>query len=245
MRRTVGRAAEAQADSTTDLPELTGLAAGARRETRGMADDRPVTDDRHPADVVCGMVDHVLALVDTLAGLGRRPTRRRRPRLHAPQGRAARRRPHGRPPGRGRGPPRRRADDPRPLARVGDHHRVRSRAVRGRGPRRGAQPAGAAGARVARAAAVARRRAPRPAGGRRVDDPRGGVPPRRVRRTTPTPSATSAAERGDDLGEPGERLGATSARGSSRSSCRPPPRRRPGSGRRGPRSTARPPSTAR
>jgi len=33
-----------------------------------MADDRPVTDDRHPADVVSGMVDHVLALVDTWPG---------------------------------------------------------------------------------------------------------------------------------------------------------------------------------
>jgi hypothetical protein len=30
-----------------------------------MADDRPATDDRHPADVVSGMVDHVLALADT------------------------------------------------------------------------------------------------------------------------------------------------------------------------------------
>jgi hypothetical protein len=33
-----------------------------------MADDRPVTDDRDPADVVSGMVDHVLALVDTWPG---------------------------------------------------------------------------------------------------------------------------------------------------------------------------------
>lgn len=34
-----------------------------------MADeDRPVTDDRDPADVVSGMVDHVLALVDTWTG---------------------------------------------------------------------------------------------------------------------------------------------------------------------------------
>jgi hypothetical protein len=30
-----------------------------------MADERPRTDDRDPADVVTGMVDHVLALVDT------------------------------------------------------------------------------------------------------------------------------------------------------------------------------------
>jgi hypothetical protein len=30
-----------------------------------MADERPVTDERDPADVVTGMVDHVLALVDT------------------------------------------------------------------------------------------------------------------------------------------------------------------------------------
>jgi len=30
-----------------------------------MADDRPVTDDRDPAEVVSGMVDHVLALVDS------------------------------------------------------------------------------------------------------------------------------------------------------------------------------------
>jgi hypothetical protein len=30
-----------------------------------MAVDTPVTDDRHPADVVSGMVDHVLTLVDT------------------------------------------------------------------------------------------------------------------------------------------------------------------------------------
>lgn len=30
-----------------------------------MADDRPVTDDRDPAEVVSDMVDHVLALVDT------------------------------------------------------------------------------------------------------------------------------------------------------------------------------------
>ena len=28
-------------------------------------DDRPLTDDRDPADVVAGMVDHVLTLVDT------------------------------------------------------------------------------------------------------------------------------------------------------------------------------------
>jgi len=33
-----------------------------------MADDRPVTDDRDPADVVTGMVDHVLRLVDTWPG---------------------------------------------------------------------------------------------------------------------------------------------------------------------------------
>lgn len=30
-----------------------------------MADDRPTTDDRDPADVVTAMVDHVLALMDT------------------------------------------------------------------------------------------------------------------------------------------------------------------------------------
>ncbi|MGH9288474.1 MAG: hypothetical protein ACRD0V_09345 [Acidimicrobiales bacterium] len=30
-----------------------------------MADERPTTDDRDPADVVTGMVDHVLRLVDT------------------------------------------------------------------------------------------------------------------------------------------------------------------------------------
>jgi hypothetical protein len=30
-----------------------------------MADDRPTTDDRHPADVVTGMVHRVLQLVDT------------------------------------------------------------------------------------------------------------------------------------------------------------------------------------
>lgn len=30
-----------------------------------MADERPATDDRDPADVVLGMVDHVLSLVDT------------------------------------------------------------------------------------------------------------------------------------------------------------------------------------
>ncbi|HEY6698943.1 MAG TPA: hypothetical protein VIZ67_11995 [Acidimicrobiales bacterium] len=30
-----------------------------------MADERPTTDDRDPADVVTGMVGHVLALVDT------------------------------------------------------------------------------------------------------------------------------------------------------------------------------------
>ena len=30
-----------------------------------MADDRPVTDDRDPAEVVTGMVDHVLTLVDS------------------------------------------------------------------------------------------------------------------------------------------------------------------------------------
>jgi hypothetical protein len=30
-----------------------------------MADERPQTDDRDPADVVTGMVDHVLGLVDT------------------------------------------------------------------------------------------------------------------------------------------------------------------------------------
>ncbi len=30
-----------------------------------MADERPATDDRDPADVVSGMVDHVLRLVDT------------------------------------------------------------------------------------------------------------------------------------------------------------------------------------
>jgi hypothetical protein len=30
-----------------------------------MAEQRPVTDERDPADVVTGMVDHVLALVDT------------------------------------------------------------------------------------------------------------------------------------------------------------------------------------
>lgn len=33
-----------------------------------MADDRPATDDRHPADVVADMVDHVLRLVDTWPG---------------------------------------------------------------------------------------------------------------------------------------------------------------------------------
>ena len=33
-----------------------------------MADDRPATDRRHPAEVVVGMVDHVLALVDTWTG---------------------------------------------------------------------------------------------------------------------------------------------------------------------------------
>lgn len=32
------------------------------------SEDRPVTDDRDPADVVSGMVDHVLALVDTWTG---------------------------------------------------------------------------------------------------------------------------------------------------------------------------------
>jgi hypothetical protein len=30
-----------------------------------VADERPPTDDRDPADVVSGMVDHVLRLVDT------------------------------------------------------------------------------------------------------------------------------------------------------------------------------------
>jgi hypothetical protein len=30
-----------------------------------MADERPLTDERDPADVVTGMVDHVLALADT------------------------------------------------------------------------------------------------------------------------------------------------------------------------------------
>ncbi|HEX6418003.1 MAG TPA: hypothetical protein VFZ77_05890 [Acidimicrobiales bacterium] len=30
-----------------------------------MADDRPPTDHRDPADVVCGMVEHVITLVDT------------------------------------------------------------------------------------------------------------------------------------------------------------------------------------
>lgn len=38
-----------------------------------MADERPVTDDRHPADVVTGMVDHVLALVDTWTTWDRTP----------------------------------------------------------------------------------------------------------------------------------------------------------------------------
>lgn len=33
-----------------------------------MADDRPETDDRDPAEVVSGMVDHVLRLVDTWPG---------------------------------------------------------------------------------------------------------------------------------------------------------------------------------
>jgi hypothetical protein len=35
------------------------------RKTVAVADERPVTDERDPADVVTGMVDHVLALVDT------------------------------------------------------------------------------------------------------------------------------------------------------------------------------------
>jgi hypothetical protein len=38
-----------------------------------MADERPLTDDRDPADVVSGMVDHVLALVDTWPALDGEP----------------------------------------------------------------------------------------------------------------------------------------------------------------------------
>jgi hypothetical protein len=34
------------------------------RNTVAMVEERPLTDERDPADVVTGMVDHVLALVD-------------------------------------------------------------------------------------------------------------------------------------------------------------------------------------
>src|SRR4029450_8680128 len=45
------------------------------RDTGRMADERPQTDDRDPADVVTGMVDHVLGLVDTWSAWDGHPAR--------------------------------------------------------------------------------------------------------------------------------------------------------------------------
>ena len=47
-------------------------------------DDRPKTDDRHPADVVTGMVDHVLALAATWTSWDGTPSRTEDGRTYTP-----------------------------------------------------------------------------------------------------------------------------------------------------------------
>jgi hypothetical protein len=115
---------------------------------RTVSDFRAGGYDRHPADVVTAMVDHVTRLVQTWpTETARRSLSRSRARRLAPtpaEGGATSRRPPARSPRRARGPARRPSHGTRRPARFDDHYRERPRAVHRAGCRRGEEPADAA-----------------------------------------------------------------------------------------------------